>query len=362
MWPLPRMRQRGAVIILVLWMTALLSILVTTLAANVRLSATTARNHQVASEDLLRLHSAMNAAEMEVMLEWMPLPPDLQLPLDDRGDIRVPAYRFNGQPLELYYPADEDVVVRIQDHAGKISLNRIPRDQLRLLIEKRLGPDFDPDEVQALLDAWTDWTSEGEASSLDGAGSDYYQQLDPPHPARNSPELDTLKELRLIRGFDQLFAGVNLEAAFTIHGGSRTVNLNLATREAMRLLPGLDEELIESIIAHREVRDLRTAADIAAIVPPERMVELDPWIGTNASPYYSVYVHPRQPETEQDESDASLAESDTDGRNRETRAYRQILEANGYEERPRVLQVDPMTRLPDYGPARVPDNFRLIGF
>ena len=43
-----------------------------------------------------------------------------------------------------------------------------------------------------------------------------------------------------------MFEGVNLQAAFTIYGNARTVNLNLATREAMELLPGLDNELIEN--------------------------------------------------------------------------------------------------------------------
>ena len=49
--------------------------------------------------------------------------------------------------------------MRIFDHAGKINLNRIPRRNMQLLIEKLLGgEDADPEEVQDLLAAWTDWT------------------------------------------------------------------------------------------------------------------------------------------------------------------------------------------------------------
>ena len=78
---------------------------------------------------------------------------------------------------------------------------------------------------------------------LDGAEGEYYLDLDPPFSPRNNPELDTVEEILHIRGFAELFAGVNLDAAFTVYGNNRTVNLNFATREAMLLLPGLNSEL-----------------------------------------------------------------------------------------------------------------------
>ena len=70
------------------------------------------------------------------------------------------------------------------------------------------------------------------------------------------------------------------------------MNLNLASREAMALLPGLDEELIENILAFREFEDINNRAGVE-IVPFENLQELSAWIGTNTSQIYSVYVYPR---------------------------------------------------------------------
>ena len=76
---------------------------------------------------------------MELLLERMPRPIGEQLEETEEGEIRTPAFRFNGQELNLNYPKASNVVVRIYDHAGKININRIPRRNMQLLIEKRLG-------------------------------------------------------------------------------------------------------------------------------------------------------------------------------------------------------------------------------
>ena len=152
-------------------------------------------------------------------LERMPRPIGEQLEETEEGEIRTPAFRFNGQELNLNYPKASNVVVRIYDHAGKININRIPRRNMQLLIEKRLGgQDADPAEVQDLLAAWTDWTDLNDLEGLNGAESDYYRGLDQSYSPRNNPELDTVEELLYIRGFAELFEGVNLQAAFTIYG------------------------------------------------------------------------------------------------------------------------------------------------
>jgi len=343
-------RQRGAVIIMVLWTSVVLTIMVTVLASNVRLSATTAWHNRMGSEDLSTVMSALNMAEMELMMERMPPSPDQPPIINELGEIRIPAYRFNGQPLSLHYPAAEHMVVRIYDHAGKINLNRIPRENFRQIIQKRLGPGHDPNEVEELLDAWTDWTDENDIPSPRGAEDEYYLSLDPPYRARNNPELDSVEELRLVRGFDELFRDFNLEAAFTVYGAVQRVNLNMATREAMQLLPGLTDDTIEAILEYRQTRDMRGQGDVGEIVPLEEMVELSNWIGTNTSSVYSVFVYPRL-DLDGEQSNAQTVNPDP-----VTQAYRQIMEVRNYENRARVFQVHPHARLPDTAPPRVETN------
>lgn len=348
------LRQRGSVIIIVLWTSVLLTVLVTVMAGKVQLSAKTAFHNQAAVTNLARVASAMNQAEMELILERMSAPIDRVIELDEDGNFREPLYRFNGRPLTLYYPADEDMVVRIFDHAGKINLNGIRPPQLQLLIEKRLGPDPDVQQVQDLVTAWGDWTDLNDAAGINGADKDYYESLDPPFTPRNNGELDSVEEIRLIRGFDELFKDVNLDAAFTIYGNGQNVNLNLATREAMQLLPGLTDEYIEEIIAYRERFDFRSKQEVGDLLPTENFVELSNWIGFTYTSYYSIFVYPKQAlegeaqdETETEEPDETL---DT-----VTQAYSEIVEVRSVQERVRVYKVDPYGRLPDTRPAQVDD-------
>lgn len=350
--PLPR--QRGAVIIIVLWTAALLTIMVTAMAGNVRLSARTAFHNQELSYQWSALMAAVHQAEMEIIMETMPRPVGEEQQEAPNGEIRIPNYRFNGRPLELAYPQSDDIIVRAYNHSGKINLNRIPRRNMQLLIEKRLGgpEEADPDEVQALLAAWTDWTDLNDLEGLDGAERDYYESLDTPYAPRNNPELDSVEELLQVRGFAELFEGVNLEAAFTIYGNTRVVNLNFATREAMQLLPGLDDELIETIIAYREIADINDRGELAEIIPFENMQELSAWVGTNTGNFFTLFAYPRReldPELEQ-----RLLERDgyIDNPDPVRQAYMEIIEVRGYNNLPIVYRVDPYGRLPDTAAAR----------
>lgn len=367
-----RRPQRGAVLIMVLWTAVMLTILVTVLAANVRLSATTAFHHSSGSQRHLDLIAAMQQAEMELMLERMPPSPDAPLTLTEQGEIRTPAYRFNGQPLNLHYPVPEGIRVRIYNHAGKINLNGISRERLQRLIEHKLGPGFDPREVQELLAAWADWHDPDDLVTPAGAEDAYYQSLEFPYRPRNSPQLESVDEIRLIRGFDALLEGVNLEAAFTIHGEEALVNPNLASREALALLPGMTEELIEQIIAYRQQRDFQTARDVGEIVPLENMVTLSSWLGFNTSTVFTIFAYPLAADEQNETQSPLLTLSDNDdirgtaqpaaNDDSERQAVMQIVNVGTFDTRPRTLLFDPYGELPDTAPARVElSGFQRIG-
>ncbi|MFT4817467.1 MAG: general secretion pathway protein K [Pseudohongiellaceae bacterium] len=352
-------KQAGSVIIIVLWTAVLLTVLVTAMAGKVRLSAQTAAHNRDASQDWAQLMATVNFAEMELMLERMPAPIDQQLEETEEGEILNPYYRYDGEPLELNYAAPDNMVVRIYDHAGKINLNRIPRRNMQLLIEKLLGGDAaEPEEVQDLLAAWTDWTDLNDLEGLNGAEKDYYLELDQAYIPRNNPELDTVEEILHVRGFAQLLEGINLDAAFTIYGNTRDVNLNVATREAMRLLPGLDDELIETIIAFRELEDISNRAEIAEIVPFENLQELTQWVGTNTSNIYSIFVYPKQrfsstALTGQQPDSLELDEDEVEPQDTMRQAYMEIVEVRSGNALPRIYKVDPYGMLPDTAKARV---------
>jgi general secretion pathway protein K len=130
------------------------------------------------------------------------------------------------------------------------------------------------------------------------------------------------------------------------------VNLNLATREAMQLLPGLDDELIENILAFREIEDLQNRAEIAEIVPFENLQELSAWVGNGTSNFFSVVAY-RALEIEETALAELVDEQEFVNLDPVTQAFTEIIEVRGYNTLPRVYKIEPYGALPDTSPPRV---------
>jgi general secretion pathway protein K len=360
-----KMRQRGSVIIVTLWTITLMTILVAAIAAQNRLSAQAAYFHQQDVENWAQVLGVINQAEMEILLEQMP-PPVIET--EDAGSsdsfaasineaLASPAQRqyrhFNGKELELYYPQPDDMAVRIYSHAGKINIGDISTQNLRAMIEKKLGGRMEADQQQIddMIEAWNDWRDLNEGASVNGAENDYYMSLDPPYLPRNGA-LETVEELLQIRGFAEVFGDVDLDAAFTVYGEEPEINLNLATLEAMRLLPGLDDELIAKIVAFREEKEFQGNGDVAQLVPAEIMSELRGWLNSRGtSEYYTIMVYKKtaeDPAVAEEPAEATPEENmetDTDPENVQT-AYAEIVFAPNPTDRPRILKVNPYQPLP----------------
>lgn len=345
-----RFHEQGSVIVVTLWTVILLTILITVIAGQIRLSSRAAYYQQEELVDWANTLSAINQAEMELMMERMPRPPEN---VDDLNDInKNPAYRFNGQELTLHYPQAEGVTVRIYDHAGKINLREIGRPRMRALLEKRLGEDAD-DRIDELIAAWGDWVDLSDSTGIDGAERDYYEALDNPYIPRNG-KVETVEEFLHIRGFDEVFADIDLDAAFTLYTDDELVNLNLATVEAMRLLPGLDDELIAEIVAYRQDNEFRGNGDVAQIVPAENMAELRPWLNSRrTTSFYTIMAYKKQTEEGYPFDDDELVEMDVT-----KSAFSEIVEIRSFNDKPRVLKINPYQDIPIRLMVRTEDELR----
>ena len=331
-------REQGSVIVVTLWTVILLTILITVIAGQIRLSARAAYYQQEGLGDWSNVISAVNQAEMELMLERMPRPPEN---IENLNDInRNPLFRFNGQELDLNYPQAEGITVRIYDHAGKINLREIGRPRMRALLEKKLGEEAD-DQIDELIAAWGDWVDLSDSIAIDGAEREYYEALDNPYTPRNG-KLETVEEILHIRGFDEVFADVDLDAAFTLYTDDELVNLNLATVEAMQLLPGLDDELIAQIIAYRQDNEFRGNGDVAQIVPAENMAELRPWLNSRrTTSFYTIMAYRKLTLEEYPYGDDELVEVDAT-----KSAFSEIVEIRSFNDKPKILKINPYQDIP----------------
>ncbi len=332
-----RFAQKGSVVVVTLWTVILLTILVTVIAGQIRLSSRAAFFQQEELGEWANVISAINQAEMELMLERMPRPPES---IDDLNEInRNPFFRFNGQELELYYPQAEGITVRIYDHGGKINLREIGRPRMRSLLEKKLGEDAD-DQIDELIAAWGDWVDLNDNPGINGAENEYYENLGTPFTQRNG-KLETVEEILHIRGFDEVFADVDLDAAFTLYTDDELINLNLATVEAMQLLPGLDDELIAEILAFREQNEFRGNGDVAQIVPAENMAELRPWLNSRrTTSFYTIMAYKKLVQEADPFEDDALQPDIT------TTAFAETVQITSFNDSPRVLKINPYQSIP----------------
>jgi general secretion pathway protein K len=276
----------------------------------------------------------------------MPEPAEDMDPEDD-DDLRNPDFRFNGEPLTLSYPQPDSVQVRIFDHAGKINLRNLTEDGLEQILRKLLeeaasasGSEVDDDEIAELLAAWGDWLDEDDGIRNGGAEDDYYLELEPPYRPRQGP-LESVDEILLIRGFDRVFADVNLNAAFTLYSDSELVAINTASREALSLLPGLDAEAIDAIQAYRREQDFTAFTELEDILTDDDLALVQPWIDfVTVSSAYTILVIPNVL-LEVPEGD------ETDARQPVFGGFSRTVRVSDFNERPFVLRIDAFSRLPD---------------
>jgi general secretion pathway protein K len=181
--------------------------------------------------------------------------------------------------------------VRIVDEMARIQVNALvdfpqsrsfnPQQQqilLRLIEQLRQKHEMqgDPtatDMVNAIKD-WLDTGDDDAISGLNGAETDYYQNLDPPYAARNGP-MRHIGELARIRGLSaELVRGRGdidgLQDLMTVHGAvsaangrftfSGKINLNTASQSVIAaLMPAEASDLAEALIEYRD------AAEAAAL-------------------------------------------------------------------------------------------------
>jgi general secretion pathway protein K len=338
-------RQQGSVIIVTLWTITLLTILVTALAGQVRLSARVTQFHQDDLDTWAKVLAALNQAEMELLLEQMPLPPPT---LEETNQInRNPLNRYDGQPLQLAYPQPEGITVRIYNHSGKINLRELSRPRMRAMLEKRLGSNA-TDQIDDLMDAWGDWLDLNNDASANGAEMDYYEGLEVPYRPRNG-RIETVEEILQIRGFAEVFEGIDLDAAFTIYGERDLIDLNKATVEAMQLLPGLDDELIAEILSYRREKDFTGNGDVAQLIPAENMALLRLWLQTPAvSPYFTIIAYKtpvaRQGEVDGNDQPEEGLQSVID--DSPLTGFAEIVEVTTFTEPPKVLKIMPYQNVP----------------
>ena len=178
------------------------------------------------------------------------------------------------QGVQGYPVADGTVSIRIEDHGGRLDLNRLVTAQGNIdpLFKDRtirLLELLDADDAVAMTDALVDWIDSDDDSEPDGAENFYYRSLAQPYNCKNAP-LDNIEELNLVKGFNRSFVQ-RLSPHVTSYGAAK-INVNTATREVLQTItPEMDQDSAETIIQARQGQPFATVAQLKDLPGMETM-------------------------------------------------------------------------------------------
>lgn len=184
-------------------------------------------------------------------LPALPVPPANLASLDDDAgdqawlmtdfDLRLDGLVYAGQGHARFY---------LQDDAGLLSPNWALQTLMTNLFTK-LG--IPADQWAGLEAKRLDYQDPDSLHRLDGAETDHYRAAGRPPPP-NRP-VSTPLEFRRILGWDEMLASLDdaeLLSMLSTHQGS-AVNLNTAPPSVLALIPGMDLEHAERLVAQRRM-------------------------------------------------------------------------------------------------------------
>ena len=189
--------MRGAALLLVLWLVALLTALVGAYALTARIEALQGRvgSRGAMAQEIARAgmeYALVRVADRNPETHWQP-------------NGRAYAWRFDGH----------DVQVRIIDETGKVDLNQADVPLLSRLMQALGEP---PDASDALAAASVDWRDADDLSQpVGGAEDGDYAAAGRPYGAKDAP-FETIAELEQVLGMTpDLYA--RLEPFLTLYSG-----------------------------------------------------------------------------------------------------------------------------------------------
>jgi general secretion pathway protein K len=223
-------RQRGVALVIVLFLTVLLTVVGGVLAFSMRSEALAARN--AVSLSLARI-AADGGVERTVY--------ELTRPRT------TAAWKANGLP-HRWKDGDVELLAVAVDESAKIDLNAGNAALLKGVFMTIGG--LDDAAASAIVDAIADWRDGDDLRRPGGAESGDYRAANSNYTPANA-NFETVAELSRVLGVTpMLYARVF--GVFTVHSRQPGINAQVASRQVLLSLPNATEELVNDYLQRRE--------------------------------------------------------------------------------------------------------------
>src|SRR5262245_23000953 len=261
------LNQRGAALLIVLWIFIFLLVVAFDFSASVREEAAAAHRYNDETQGYYLALAGFQRGVYELLQQSAGR--DV-LGAEKRADI------FDGSWHEETLGGGV-FRVRWLDEGGKININRADEGTLRRIFTN-LGIE-EPGRT-IIVDSIMDWRDPDNLHRLSGAENEYYRSLTPPYTARNGP-FDTVEDLLWVRGVTfELFYGydgaygqreenvrtIALREIFTVDSPIDRVNLRTASAEVIHTVAGIPLEKSRGFVEERKKLSDKTLADLLPLL------------------------------------------------------------------------------------------------
>lgn len=251
---LPLLRNsRGVALVAVIWVTAVLAIIATSVATSSKTETDLSRN-RVENARARALADAGVQRALLTLLAQHRSPANIEAGANPSGafDFKkarlsgLQAMRRDGTPY-LWNFDSGDVKLSARLESGKISLNTNNEELLGNLLRSRGLAETD---VSRLVDSLLDFRDPDSERRTYGRETADYAALGLKHGAKNR-NFEALDELLLVPGMTrQLYR--ELRPALTVYSAAEGFNPSYAPVEAFMALPGLERQTAEALVAQRQ--------------------------------------------------------------------------------------------------------------
>lgn len=224
-----RRRERGMALILVMWVIVLMGILLGSFALIARTENLQSRHMFDATTARYDAQAGLERAIYELRN------PDL-----------TQRWVGDGRPYEFEFEGAR-IHVELTDETGKIDLNSADDTMLKSLF---MSSGVDEDHAEGLAEAILDWRDPDDLVRPQGAEAEQYAAAGLSYGPRNG-RFQTVAEVQQVLGMNyELYR--KIEPAITIYSGSGVPNPAYAPLEALRALPGMNDDMANQIIQMRQ--------------------------------------------------------------------------------------------------------------
>jgi general secretion pathway protein K len=218
-------------LILVLWLTILLTVIASAFAYSMHTETLAARN----AVSLAQARSVADGAIMRMAFELM------------RPRRVNETWQADGVP-HYWSDGDARIAANAIDESGKIDINSASDALLKGLFQTAGG--LDPDAVQGVVDKIDDWKDADDLKRPYGAEAPDYKAAGLAYSPANAPFESTAELQRVLGVTPSLYAAV--ADHLTVFSKSPGVNPAFAARPVLLALPGATADAVDAYIAQRQ--------------------------------------------------------------------------------------------------------------